>query len=1611
MSQISGETRTELIERVVAHVLSKMPKDDAPLVGTFVRQYYMSASAEDLVRRSLVDLYGAVVSYWQYLNQRKPGQSKVRVYNPQFEQHGWQSTHTVIEIAHDDMPFLVDSVRMELNRRNITIHLVMHLGGMRLKRDRDGRITEILESEAEGPDILREAPIFLEIDKQSDPEILEDIATGIQSVLKDVRESVRDWHAMREVLSKTIEDIRTDPSFKGRSDVPETLAFLEWVRDNNFTFLAYAAYTLHGEGNALEIVVDPDSTLGVARSNAYHKTRNLQELPPLAQHQALSQQVLMIGKTSTVSRVHRPVYTDFVSIKRFNAKGRVTGEHRFIGLYTSAAYNRTPLEIPLLREKVMQIFQRSGLIQNSHDGKTLLNIIETLPRDDLFQAGVEELFEIAIGILHLQERQKVKLFIRRDMYGRYFSCLVFVPRDRFSSDLRLRMQEIIRVSLRGKEVTFTTRFSESVLARIHFIVRVDPLETIDYDVRTIEDRLVEASRTWQDHLMAALVDLYGEEQGIRLYHKYSDAFTLSYRDDFIARTAAFDIQYMESLTPERTLAMSFYRPLEEKNLRFKLFQPNDSIPLSDIIPMLECMGLRVIGERPYEVRSRNGNVIWINDFSMVHQGGVELNTDDVKEIFQDAFYNIWHNRAENDGFNQLVLGAALNWREITILRAYAKYLWQIGFTFSQSYIDRTLAKNPKIAKNLVRLFHWRFDPALEAEDRAMHIAGLLKDIDKELELVQNLDEDRIMRRYIDAILATLRTNFYQFEPNNPKDYIAFKFNPKAIPDIPKPVPLYEIFVYSPRVEGIHLRAAKVARGGIRWSDRREDFRTEVLGLVKAQQVKNSVIVPMGAKGGFVIKKPPQSGGREDFLNEGIRCYQTFISGLLDLTDNLKDKQVVPPEKVVRYDEDDPYLVVAADKGTATFSDIANKIALARNFWLGDAFASGGSAGYDHKKMGITAKGAWESVKRHFREIGIDTQKEDFTVVGIGDMSGDVFGNGMLLSPHIKLLAAFDHRHIFIDPNPDPQKSFEERQRLFNLPRSSWTDYSENLISEGGGVFPRTLKSIKLTKPMQALLETEKETLVPNELIKLILKMSADLLWNGGIGTYVKASSEHHGEVGDRANDGVRINANELRVKVVGEGGNLGFTQLGRVEYALSGGRNNTDAIDNSGGVDCSDHEVNIKIFTNHLVEIGDLTEKIRNQLLVEMTEEVADLVIANNRAQTEALSVAVSQSNANVEMHARLITELERAGKLDRDIEFLPSAEEMLKRKQLGKGLTRPELAVLMAYVKNDLKQVIIASDLPEDPYFRRFLMSAFPSRLTKQFSEALLNHHLRREIIATQFGNCVINEMSINFIQRLLDETGASVGDILKGYAIARAVFDVAQLRQEIAAVDAKVLGSTQVKMIQEVNRLARRGARWFIRHRHVALGIQHSIEYFQEGVKTVSAVIRQHLRGIASQSMEAFAEELLAEGVPAELSYKMACMSAMFSALDIVEAANTHQFSIDEVTATYFTVGLKLKLGWFREQIKQHPVQDHWDSLARAALRDDLDRQQRTLTIEVLKVAQHEPDVEKRVELWVAQHKPLIERWLRITQELRSAPKREFIMLSVALRELLELSQASSI
>ncbi|WAJ69083.1 NAD-glutamate dehydrogenase [Catenovulum adriaticum] len=1609
------QSQSVLLDKVDKLIGNKFAADQAKLIRQFAELIYRDIASEDLVNRNDSDLYGAVISLWQTLVNAHPDKTdktsepepQIRVFNPELSQHGWQSNHTIVEIVTKDQPFLVDSIRMALNRLGLTAHWLLYQSVV-VKRDTNKQITQLNPSRKQG-DITEYTIFSIEIDRQSDQEVLAKVEQQIAHVISQVDLAVTDWQDMVKQCDKVIKEVKTLPdSVVDKTQKTEALAYLNWLIDNKFTFLGYRKYSLNAVKGGYQLARCSETNLGLMKNEKGVTKRFLSSLPASAKAEALSKNLMILTKTNAQSHVHRSSHLDYIGIKQFNDDGKVIGEHRFIGLYSSDFYNDSAFDIPLIKDKVARVLEQTGFQKNSHSYKAVLNILETYPREEILHARESEIKQIALGVMQMQERGISRLFVRKDIFGRYFSCMAYVPRDRYTTKLRIETQHLLQQYFNSKQaVEFYTYLSESPLARTHYMVRVEDNE-FDINEFDLQTNMIELTKTWEDKLERSLLSQYGEEKGKSISRKYEHAFSRSYKENELPNTALVDIEKLEDLKESMPLGMILYRPQEaEKSsnlIRLKLFHRDTPIYLSDVLPMLENFGLRVIDERPYKIATQQGQVNWILDFSMSIQAEHYSDFNVTRELFQRAFYKVWSGQLEDDGFNRLVLQAGISGRDISILRAYAKYMRQIGSSFSQSYIENTFFSYPDIAKQLIELFSLRFSPkgsafSQESQDK------LLDKIHSALESVANLDDDRIIRRYVDMILASLRTNFYQLENKEPKDYISIKLVPGEIPDIPKPIPKFEIFVYSPQIEGVHLRGGKVARGGLRWSDRREDFRTEVLGLVKAQQVKNTVIVPVGAKGGFVCKQIDKSKTRAEFIEQGKLCYRTFIRALLDITDNIERGELVHPKNVVRHDDADPYLVVAADKGTATFSDIANEISEEYNFWLADGFASGGSVGYDHKKMGITARGAWESVKRHFRELGINCQTTDFTCVGVGDMAGDVFGNGMLLSKHICLQAAFNHLHIFIDPTPDPAKSYKERERLFKA-GSGWNEYNQKLISAGGGVFERSAKSIKLTPEMKSMLNTDKSSLAPNELIHLILQMQADLFWNGGIGTYIKSSKESHSDVGDRANDVLRVDGRQINFKVVGEGGNLGCTQLGRIEAAKKGVLINTDFIDNVGGVDCSDKEVNIKILLNGLVADGELTMKKRNQLLYQMTDEVAQIVLNDCYRQTHSLSVTELNIAAQLREQIRFLQGLEKEGELDRELEFLPSEDELSERLAAGKGLTRPELSVLLAYGKMVLKEKLNTPDITENPFLSENLVAYFPKVLQQDYAKAMQSHPLRAEIIATQIANQLVNDMGMNFVYRMTEETGASIAEVAICYTLANQIFSMNELWISIANWDNKVASSIQSEALFQLRRTVRRATRWFLRHRIKSLSIKETIKFYQPVFAEMSENLDKYLVEEEHNKLLKSAEKLTKAGVDKAFAKKLSYISTLFSVMDIAQVADETEKPLNLVANVYYKLGAQMDLHWFLEQINKQPVANHWQALARAAFREESDWQQRALASVVLRNCDNNCQSDEILAKWSEDNEDALDRWRHMLADFRASQSHEFAKFSVALRELMLLS-----
>ena len=1645
MNNKSGNSDSASIKPILAALARHVPKAGLAEAQAFATAFYQRMSADEASQHGAAGWAALAADMLAFARARKRGKANVRLFNPTLKEHGWESPHTVLQIANDDMPFLVDSVTMALAEQGIGVHVLGH-PVIRLQRDKAGKLAAVGEGELE-------SFMHLEIDRQPQAGMAA-IKARIEQVLRDVRAMVVDWDPMHAKMLEIADglDKRTMPvSEAGRREAQE---FLRWAANDHFTFLGYREYKVVKRGKEEVLEADEDSGLGLLRGKDAGKPRQLKSLAAHYMPQSGSVDALILTKTNARATVHRPGYMDYIGVLSFDEAGKPVAEQRFLGLYTSSAYHRRPWDIPLVRERHEYVMRKSGLNPTSHSGKALRHILETLPRDELFQSGDEELFRTGMGILGLQERVRSKLFLRRDRYGRYFSALVYVPRERMSTQLRHRIEDMLKGALHGEHIDTTVQIGESPLAQMHMIIRPRPGDAVEVDQADLERKLAEIVRDWRDELREQLVARHGEEAGLKLAERFGRALPAGYIEEVSPEVAATDVDHLAALTGPEDLRLSLYRSRRHGGgLRFKFYRQQDDIPLSDALPMMENMGLRVISEHPYKVLAADG-LSYIQDFEVESLQG-ELDVDAIDQNFEDAFARIWRGDAENDGFNRLVLAAGLSWKQVAMLRSYCKYLLQTGVPFSQSYVEATLARYPLLSRLLVELFEARFDPrtgkesdaeikqgmsrfgaqlkSLAAGDEAT-MAALKQVIEARsgsrerqveatratllglMDRVSSLDEDRILRGFIGVIDATLRTSYYidrkdgVRKDGGPADYVSYKLDSSQVPDLPKPRPYREIWVCGPRVEGIHLRFGPVARGGLRWSDRREDFRTEVLGLVKAQMVKNTVIVPVGSKGGFFCKQlPDPSVSRDAWFNEGVACYKRFINGLLDITDNLSvDGKVLPPAGVVRHDGDDPYLVVAADKGTATFSDIANGIAQAHGFWLDDAFASGGSVGYDHKGMGITARGAWESVKRHFRAMGRDSQKQDFTCVGIGDMSGDVFGNGMLLSRHIRLVAAFDHRHIFLDPDPDASVSFKERERLFKLPRSSWEDYDKALISKGGGVWPRSAKAIPLSAEARAALgiDADAASMSPAELMSAILRSPVDLLWNGGIGTYVKSSRENNADVGDRANNALRVDGNQLRCKVVGEGGNLGLTQLGRIEAAQHGVLLNTDFIDNSAGVDTSDHEVNIKILLNAKVQKKKLTLAERNTLLASMTDEVAQLVLNDNYRQNQTLTLMERMSATRLGSKMHFISTLEAQGLLDRQIEFLPTDAEVAERKLRGAGLTRPELSVLLSYSKLVAYPQLLASDVPEDPYLSKELERYFPQPLQAKYAKAMQDHRLKREIIATAVTNSTINRMGATFLMRMQEDSGRSIGEIARAYTITRETLDARDLWTQIDGLDGKVAEDVQIDALQVIWELQRGFTRWLLSRAGSVPAITAAVERYHDGFRDIRAG-----EGILPPSQrpayEAARRDWRQKGVPAALADQLAALPYLEASPNIIELARERKLRAVEVAKVYFRLADALREPWLREQIEALKVDGRWHAVARGVLRDELSAQMRTLTNQVL--AMPGKDADAKVAAWLERDDATLRFTLSMLAELAAQKALDYPTASVAVQRLAQLASRS--
>jgi len=1599
-------TADKLIEEVLAEIgriAAKNLKDkDLKTFNAFVEAFYAVSCPDDMFDRDPNELYAIAHSMWTQAATRKPGEFSLKIHNPRGGKSGWTSKNTAIQIINDDMPFLVDSTTGCLA---VTMHhriKMMHHPIIEVSRDDKGQRVDSAAAEPTG-----ESYMYIEVDAQSDKDTLRDMEATLSATLSDVRSAVKDWRAMLAKIDETVASLTVNPPPIANEEVEEVIKLLRWLGSDHFTFLGFREYRFDGDPATFDFTQVEGSGLGILRDPARNVLRDRKGFTKMSaeiRHFLTQPEPLIITKANVKSTVHRHAHMDYIGVKIFDADGNAIGERRFVGLFTSLSYSQFAHDVPLLRNKVARIKKQAGYGSRSYAGKALAHILETFPRDELFQVEEDWMYDTAQGVLQLLERPRPKAFIRPDRFERFVSALVYVPRENYHSGLREAVAAILCAAYNGEVSVYYAKLSEEPLARWHFIIRTQPGEVPNVDVHEINRQIAEATQGWGDRLHTSLVERHGEERGNKLNHDYKNRFTAAYREAFTPAQAAYDVDKLEELSGRDDLKVDFYNHLAdgEHRYRLKIYHGCRLIALSSCMPVLENMGFRVLSEHSYEMAG--GSSSYIHDFSLERTEGSAFPVERVKPLVENLFIQVWHGVAEDDGFNELVLSSAMTWEEIVILRAYGKYLRQLGLGYTPDYIADSMVEHAQISAQLVALFKVRFDPSYAKASSKELADNIVADIRSLMEAVKSLDHDRIMRAYLNVIEATLRTNFYQPGVVEGADEraLAFKIRSRLVEEAPLPKPFAEIWVYSPRVEGVHLRGGPVARGGLRWSDRREDFRTEVLGLVKAQQVKNAVIVPQGAKGGFYPKQLPPMSDREAFMNEGVACYRSFISSLLSITDNLKGNKVIPPQKTVRHDGDDPYLVVAADKGTATFSDISNGISESKNFWLDDAFASGGSNGYDHKKMGITAKGAWVSVQRHFREMGIDTQKDEFTVVGVGDMSGDVFGNGMLLSKTLHLKAAFNHMHIFIDPTPkDTEAAWKERKRMFDLPRSTWEDYDKKLISKGGGIFSRADKSIRLTDEIKSWLGVDADSMTPNDLIHRILKAEADLLWFGGIGTYVRSTDETNLEVGDRANDPLRVTGPDLKFKVVGEGGNLGMTQKARIEFARRGGRLNTDFIDNSAGVDCSDKEVNIKILLQAAIAGGKLTRDKRDTLLESMTDEVSEIVLSDNYLQTQAISLAERRAVSSREYHLGLVRALERDGGLNREIEYIPSDEGFAELASNERGLSRPEISTVMAYAKMSLLDILVKGKLIDEPILQAELEWGFPTVLRDKFADELKDHRLRREIIATVLANEVVNWAGLTFVYEVKEETGLGVEDIVAAFVVVREVFGLQYWWDEINALDYKVPSDVQYDMHQSVSDSLKAQVMWVLRNLDRPLDVSALVERFKTPFKKLFGIKQEILSEPAQEAFVSQRDGLKSSGVGHDLATFVAAFDVLVSGPDIIAVAEETDKSVDYVATVHFALGDRLGFDWLRQRADRIAPDDHWETLAIRSLLDDLADQQRSHVERVCKRA-GKKTAKKAVGDWATAQMTRMIRAERLVEDLSSSGSMSVAKLSFAARHL---------
>lgn len=1601
---------------------TRLSGEQLSLFNAFSEHFIHVHLAQSVLSWRPADMFAALSGLLDFSMLHSDAGARIKVFNPELGQDSWESPHTVILVSQRDMPFLVDSLRIALNRLGLNIYLFESLTAW-VQRDDSGTAQKISKTipQRNPTQYSREYFSLIQIDFQGDEQEREGIRQDLLSVLADVECSVSDYKTMLQRLTQLILELGAQPEV-----AEEDIAFLEWLRDGNFTMLGLAEFQLARTKDGDVMHELGDKRLGLMRQREPLPSAAIDSLSPGFSLFYDSSASLAFTKSSRKSSVHRAVYSDYVLIKLRDEKGEPIGEVRLLGLYTSKLYHSSVWDIPLIRQKAAKLVELSRFEDGSHDGKAYAALLEGHPRDELIQTPTKQMLSTSLGIWRILERRVVRVFLRIDPFEKFASCIVYLPRENLSTSNREHIEEKLREALNAEQGEFSIQFlSESELVRIHYIFRISGDQYKSIDSAMLEQQIVELTHDWTSGLKQAISARWDETKAPTLVRNWAPAFEPAYQHQYTLDECTDDLACVSELPESEGVGLRFFKQLgsAEDIMRLKLFGLHQDLELSDMIPMLENLGFRVLGEQPHDITLRDGKKIWMHDFklrfTMSIQGALDVGA--VREHFKQAFLAVLNRHTEDDGFNRLVLGARLDWQSAALLRAYANYLKQLGSPFGLRFIADVLSRHLEITRNLLALFRFKFDPRLYAAStddeeqnrshRAERVQRLADKIIAELDHVENRNEDELIRQYLQLLLATLRTNFFQnSQREGNQNYLCLKVATSQLDFAPRPRPMFEIFVHSPRFEGVHLRGGKVARGGIRWSDRFEDYRTEVLGLVKAQQVKNAVIVPTGAKGGFIAKEADPAAGRDAWLAEGIACYKMFISGLLDITDNRIDGAIIRPDEVVCADGEDPYLVVAADKGTATFSDTANEISAQYGHWLGDAFASGGSNGYDHKAMGITARGAWVAVQRHFRELGTDVQTQSIDVIGIGDMSGDVFGNGMLLSERIRVVAAFNHQHIFIDPNPDTAISFAERQRLFALPRSGWADYERELISTGGAVFERSAKTIALSTEIQQLLGCEDASLPPDEVINRLLKAPVDLIWNGGVGTYVKGSNESDTQVGDRANDSVRVTGLELRCKAFGEGGNLGLTQFGRIEFCQRGGICNTDFIDNAAGVDCSDNEVNIKILLDTLTAAGTLTVEQRNKTLADMTDDVAGMVLQSNYRQTQAISLARHHREQQHHDYMRFMHFLEEMGLLDRQLEYLPDDEQLRELIVKGKAWTRPELSVLISYAKVWLKDALNDAQLHSDKYALSYLFRAFPKQLNAMVSDDIRQHQLANEIIATRIANDMVNRMGFTYCYRLVDSLGVTPVQVASTFIVVMELFDLNTLWCDIESLDSSIDSRQQYELLSRVMELARRTSRWYIRNRRSFLPTQE-IDQVQVNFKTLAASamsLHQPQWRVLSEQQAALLEK---NGVPPDIAARCAVLDSFFFFPGAVDVALETKTDVCEVTRLSFSLTSTLQVDWLMKILMEWQADDRWQDLARESHIDELEHLLRQLTLRLLQNKQDAaPDITALEEAWRSRQAEPLNRFAKMMSSLRTTTFTDLAVVTVVLDELKNLVESGS-